>query len=92
MEQWEIDLRAKLEAELPDACYEIGGGDLIAYTGKQGKINYEVELYRSAMEFKGLEDMIDKPSFGEYATDVAPTIEDFKTFMNELKKKQDGRI
>lgn len=92
MEQWEIDLRAKLEAELPEGAYEISGNKDIMLTGKQGRIEYEVALHKAAMQFKGVEDMIDKPSFGEYAINTEPTIEDFKNMVNELKKKQDGNV
>ncbi len=46
MEQWEIDLRRKLEEELPEGMYNIGAGSFVAYTGKGGKINAEVEFHR----------------------------------------------
>lgn len=46
LEQWEVDLRTKLEAELEDGCYAIGGPGFWAYTGKGGKIDFEVELRR----------------------------------------------
>lgn len=50
--QWEIDLRAKLEKELPDGHYQIGSGKLQAWTGKSGKIEFEVALQRIIHERK----------------------------------------
>ncbi len=46
MEQWEKELREKLEAELPDGMYRIGMPPMVAITGKQGKINFEVMLMK----------------------------------------------
>ncbi len=48
MEQWEIDLRAKLQKELPDGLYEIGfpGSKIQGWTGKGGKIDMEVALHK----------------------------------------------
>lgn len=46
MEQWEIDLRAKLEVELKDGWYRFGGekeGDICFATGKGGAINFYVK-------------------------------------------------
>lgn len=51
-EQEEKDLRERLENELEDGCYKIGGETIIAYTGKQGYINYEIAL-RKAVENYG---------------------------------------
>lgn len=42
MEQWEKDLREKLDKEIPHGFYELGGG----ITGKGGYIEFQVELYR----------------------------------------------
>lgn len=47
MEQWEIDLRIKLEKELPEGAYEVSGANLVLWTGKQGKINDEVAFYKA---------------------------------------------
>ena len=47
MEQWEIDLRAKLGEEIKDGGYQIGSGKWIVWTGKLGYINYLVEVQRS---------------------------------------------
>lgn len=52
MEQWEIDLRAKLEKEVSDGIYNIGNKDTGAcLTGKDGYINFLVELQRLAQEY-----------------------------------------
>ena len=51
MEQWEIDLRAKLENELPNGCYVIEGGDMVFATGKCGKIEFEVALRKAASKY-----------------------------------------
>ncbi len=48
MEDWEKELREKLNKELLEGSYQIGDptSGFIAFTGKQGKINFEVELTR----------------------------------------------
>lgn len=61
MEQWEIDLRTKLDEEIAHGTYKIGGEKLCALTGKAGYINYLVELERyirmdAAAIIKELED------------------------------------
>lgn len=54
--QWEIDLRAKLEKELPEGYYQIGntdfGGRFSYGTNKEGKIEFEVALQRIIHERK----------------------------------------
>ena len=50
MEQWEKELREKLQKELPDGGYEIGAPPMIAWTGKGGKINFEVALHKAMMK------------------------------------------
>lgn len=54
MEQWEVDLRARLEKELPDGYYELSGGEggFCAGTGKGGKIEFEVALVKAAKNWK----------------------------------------
>ncbi len=58
MEQWEIELRERLQKELPEGAYELGDGvGFIALTGKQGKIESEVifqRLIRNDSIFKPL--------------------------------------
>lgn len=45
MEDWEIELRRKLESELPDGFYNVfGTDDPIIGTSKQGYINYMVAI------------------------------------------------
>lgn len=51
MEQWEIDLRKKLEEELPNGIYNIGTKDFVCHTGKQGKINFEVLLHKKITDY-----------------------------------------
>jgi len=58
MEQWEKDIRERLERELPDGPYNISSGDFRVFTGKVGKIEYEVALERllrdQVKEFKSV--------------------------------------
>lgn len=42
IENWEKELREKLEKELPEGAYEVKIGLGIMYTGKQGKIESEI--------------------------------------------------
>jgi len=60
MEQWEVDLRAKLQAELPDGAYEFGGGGVKGFTGKGGYIEFEVAMRKEVRGFTrpNLEDNI----------------------------------
>jgi hypothetical protein len=44
MEQWEVDLRKKLNAELKEGAYDISNLDFKCVTGKQGYIEFEVAL------------------------------------------------
>jgi hypothetical protein len=47
MEDWEIKLREKLENEVSNGLYNIGEGTgMTCYTGKDGYINFIVELHR----------------------------------------------
>jgi len=55
MEQWEIDLRAELDEEIPKGVYNIGSEGIVVYTGKEGIINYIVLLER---EIRGLSKLI----------------------------------
>jgi len=55
MEQWEIDLRAELEEEIPKGIYNIGSEGVVVYTGKGGVINYIVLL---ESEIRGLSQLI----------------------------------
>lgn len=49
MEQWEIDLRAKLDKEIPDgSIFNMSHGSLILMTGKHGYIEYQVAIHHEA--------------------------------------------
>jgi len=50
MEQWEKDLRERLNKEIPDGNYEIKEGKVYAITGKNGYIEFQVELYKLIKE------------------------------------------
>jgi hypothetical protein len=50
MEQWEIDLRKKLEDELPHGSYHIPGPPDV-FTGKGGYIEFLVEFEREARKW-----------------------------------------
>jgi hypothetical protein len=50
MEKWEKTLRNKLGSELKEGLHDISQGDFKAFTGKQGKIDFEVELERTLRE------------------------------------------
>ena len=47
MEDWEVELRDRLDKEVKDGMHQIKEGDFIAFTGKQGYIDFEVELERT---------------------------------------------
>lgn len=52
MEKWEEDLRAKLQAELPDGPYNFGtpvGLNLV--TGKGGAIEFEVAVQKEIRKY-----------------------------------------
>jgi len=76
---WEVVLRTKLDKELPDGSYQIGDNNkTILYTGKRGKIDFEVAL---AKEFRNIQDehesetALDSYKFDE-VIDNNSTIED----------------
>ena len=50
MEDWEIELRDKLDKELESKLYEIREGEFVVFTGKQGKIDLEVGIERTLRE------------------------------------------
>jgi hypothetical protein len=93
MEQWEIDLREKLEKELPDGAYYIGSSKMCAYTGKQGYIHYRVELVRLSknppeIDLRGLEAQINSKPVKEWKADL--TMDDIDNFIKELNKNIDN--
>lgn len=46
MEDWEKELRERLDKEIPHGIYKIGAGRMTAWTGKAGRIEYEVALQK----------------------------------------------
>jgi len=48
MEQWEIDTRKKLNAEMKDGMYRINGGSMIVHTGKGGVIEALIALEKES--------------------------------------------
>ena len=52
MEDWEKELKDKLEKELPDGLYQIGASPYLITTGKSGHINFEIALRKAAENFK----------------------------------------
>lgn len=55
MEQWEIDLRAKLEKEYEDGCYQFQAGNIVFATGKGGAINIAVKFEKSKRDLLSLD-------------------------------------
>jgi len=71
MEQWEKELRAKLEKETPDGLYQIGDKDFVFATGKDGYINFQVEMVRATRIPKqgaGLKQQMKKVQHHTYAS------------------------
>lgn len=57
MEQWEIDLREKLQRELPDGCYDHSvpskeGRSIVCYSGKGGEIEVRVAIAKEIRKLK----------------------------------------
>ena len=50
MEEWEKELRARLNKELTDKLYQLGEGKWVVFTGKQGYIEVEVEVEKTLRE------------------------------------------
>ena len=48
--KWEEEFRKKLNEELSEGIYDISAGNLVCFTGKQGKIDLEVELKKKKDE------------------------------------------
>jgi hypothetical protein len=51
MKQWEKELREKLKLKIKPGIYNVSAGNFIAYTGMQGKIDFEVELERTIRKY-----------------------------------------
>ncbi len=86
MEQWEIDYRKQLEEELEDGYYQIqNDSGYVLGTGKQGCINYLVQLRKQTMSFRGLESLLTDPPI-EVNTTGGATMNDFMELMNSLSR------
>jgi hypothetical protein len=46
MEQWEIEAREKLDKEVPNGLYNIGSDKQVCYTGRQGYIEFQIEMMK----------------------------------------------
>ena len=47
----EKELREKLEKEMPDGAYTFQYGNWFSMTGKQGAIDFQVELHKEAEKY-----------------------------------------
>lgn len=52
MEQWEIELRERLNRELPNGAYAVGDN---CFTGKAGYIEFDIAMRKKAKEMFGCE-------------------------------------
>lgn len=94
MEKWEIELREKLEKELPDGYYECGTSPWIFGTGKGGKINFEVNLRKEHKRWtytkiddieqsRGIQSQIEQSSNTKLYNEL--TEEDIRRFLTDLQ-------
>jgi len=85
MEQWEIDLRAKLDLELENGLYQFGGE-------KEEAINFYVKWERSLRLIReGVEPIIKEIEEGKHK-DLSPATEDdFLDLMKLLSDKTNGK-
>lgn len=94
-EQWEVDLRAKLELELEDGYYRFGGekeGDLVFSTGKQGAIEFYISFERSIRSISyGVEPIIKECEEDKHDYLLPATEDDFIDIMNQLMKRKGRR-
>jgi len=92
MEQWEIDLRAKLEKELPEGFYQIGPfgeNGFIVHTGKKGKIEFDVQFAKEANNFTytgGIREQMEKEGTAFYS-ELGITKSDLDEFLKNLYLK-----
>ena len=94
MEQWEIDLRAKLDIQLRSGTYTFGGqkeGDMVFATGKGGAINYFVLEERLKRESMGLEPLIKEFDGSQYKSLGGATEDDFIDLIKTLMCKINGK-
>lgn len=87
MEQWEIDLRARLDKEVPDGAYQIGSGKWIVWTGKLGYINYLVELRRHVKNNQSLIEELKEGDFDYHVLHADKLKEIFKALFDDERKK-----
>lgn len=87
MEQWEIDLRAKLETELELGMYNISYGNWVLYTGKDGKINCLIAEEKWRRELMSIEEQIKEPAQKDKIYPSECTEQDLKDIMDLLIKK-----
>lgn len=83
MENWEKEERERLDKEIPEGIYTIEGGKYLAYTGKNGYINYLIELKRFIKEinpYPGILEQMEKVP----ATYSSFNIEDLKQKLLDL--------
>ncbi len=50
MEKWEKEIRAHLNETLKEGLHQIGDSPFVAWTGKQGKIDFEVAVLKELRE------------------------------------------
>lgn len=94
MEQWEIDLRAKLDIQLRSGTYTFGGkkeGDVVFATGKDGAINYFVAVERLKRKSMGLEPLIKEFDGSQYKNSGIATEDDFLDLMKNLIDKSNDK-
>lgn len=65
MEQWEKELRKKLEKELLEGAYEVKTGLGIMWTGKQGKINSEIAIAEFQRTLLDIDKILNRLSSGK---------------------------
>jgi hypothetical protein len=84
MEEWERELRERLDKEVLDGPYQIGAGAWVVWTGKLGYINYLVELHREVKANRtDLEQQVENGKQDYHVLDSKKLEE----FINSLNKK-----
>jgi hypothetical protein len=86
MEEWERELRERLDTEVSDGPYQIGAGAWVVWTGKLGYINYLVELNKENRA--DLEQQVENGKHDYHVLDS----DKLREYINSLHKKDDGGI
>lgn len=90
IEQWEIDLRARLDEELSDGAYDISSPGLSLSTGKGGYIEYQVQLEKMYRKYSstGIKNQLTKVEEHSLPSDplTAKKLEEYITEIFKLKK------